>query len=255
MMKTKKWIAAAMTAGFVMTGSAGVYAGTQLEAIKAYMNHGIQIEVDGKAYTPKGANGTELAPITYNGSTYLPVRSLADALNVPVNYNAAQSKVSIGKGSTSSGTNTSSGNPSTGNTASNGVKAVSYTASQIQQMKEARSDFGVPSFATPYAPTQIGSQDQFVKVAAADGADSVNLLYKHMIVSAAARDNSGGDFGKGGTKVQLANGVTGTYYAATSTMSASLTFELNDNYFTIRTLDSSLTKDQLVAIAGSVSKL
>ncbi len=243
-MKTKKWVAAAMTVGMVMTGSAGVYAGTQLEAIKAYMNHGIKIEVDGKAYTPKGANGAELAPITYNGSTYLPVRSLADALDVPVNYNASQGKVSIGNGSSS-----------TGNTSNSSVKAVSYTAAQIQQMKEARSGFGVPSFTTPYAPTKIGSQDQFVKVAAADGADSVNLLYKHMIVSAAARDNSGGDFGNGGTKVQLANGAAGTYYAPTATETASLAFELDGNYFTLRALDGLLTKEQLVAVAGSVSKL
>lgn len=254
MKTTKKWVAAAMTAGLVMTGSAGVYAGTQLEAIKAYMNHGIKIEVDGKAYTPTGANGKELAPITYNGSTYLPVRSLADALDVPVNYNASQGKVSVGNGSSSTGSGSNSGStPVTGNTSS--VKAVSYTASQIQQMKEARSGFGVPSFATPYAPTKIGSQDQFVKVAAADGADSVNLLYKHMIVSAAARDNSGGDFGTGGTKVQLSNGAAGTYYASTATETASLAFELDGNYFTIRALDGLLTKEQLVAVAGSVSKL
>ncbi len=254
-MKTKKWVAAAMTVGMVMTGSAGVYAGTQLEAIKAYMNHGIKIEVDGKAYTPKGANGAELAPITYNGSTYLPVRSLADALDVPVNYNASQGKVSIGNGSSSTGSTSGSGSTSTGNTSNSSVKAVSYTAAQIQQMKEARSGFGVPSFTTPYAPTKIGSQDQFVKVAAADGADSVNLLYKHMIVSAAARDNSGGDFGNGGTKVQLANGAAGTYYASTATETASLAFELDGNYFTLRALDGLLTKEQLVAVAGSVSKL
>lgn len=251
-MKSKTWITVALAAGMTLTTSAGVYAGTKLESIRAYVNHGIQIEVNGSAYTAKGSNGEQLSPITYNGSTYLPVRAMADALSVPVNYNATSGKVSLGTLSGSGNTNNGNGS-STGNTSS--LKSITYTTSQINQIKQVRSGFGVDAFAVPYAPTQIGSQDSFVKVAAADGADSVNLLYKHMRVSAAARDNSGGDFGKGGTQVKLSNGVTGNYYAASGDTGAQVTFEWKGNYFTITALDSSLTKDQLIGVAGSVSKL
>lgn len=47
-MKSKKWLIAAGVFGMVLTGSAGVYAGTQLETIKAYLNHGLAIEVNGR---------------------------------------------------------------------------------------------------------------------------------------------------------------------------------------------------------------
>ncbi|WKL03883.1 hypothetical protein Q0F98_11275 [Paenibacillus amylolyticus] len=75
-----------MVLGTTLTGATGVFAGTQLEKISAYLNHGISFNVDGAAYSPTDSNGNKLAPITYNNSTYLPVRALADALHVPVSY-------------------------------------------------------------------------------------------------------------------------------------------------------------------------
>ncbi|PQP83058.1 hypothetical protein C0Q44_17095 [Paenibacillus sp. PCH8] len=127
-MKSKKWLITAGVFGMVFTGSAGVYAGTQLETIKAYLNHGLGIEVNGQKFTPTGDQGKKLAPITYQGSTYLPVRSIADALKTEVKYDARNNKVSIGS-SSSSGGSTSMGNsgstsPSTGtNTQAEGVKS------------------------------------------------------------------------------------------------------------------------------------
>lgn len=59
-MKNKKWLIAAGVFGMVLTGSAGVYAGTQLETIKAYLNHGLAIEVNGQKFTPTGDQGKNL---------------------------------------------------------------------------------------------------------------------------------------------------------------------------------------------------
>lgn len=98
-MKNKKWLIAAVVAGFTVTGSAGVYAGAKLQQIKAYLNHSLGIVVDGTPYWLKNGNGKTLTPITYEGTTYLPIRSIADALDVPINYDAANYKVRIGTGS------------------------------------------------------------------------------------------------------------------------------------------------------------
>ncbi|WP_189026305.1 hypothetical protein [Paenibacillus albidus] len=97
----KKWMIAAFVATVTVTGSAGVYAGAKLEQIKAYLNHSIGVVVDGTPYWLKDGNGKTLAPITYNGLTYLPVRSISDALKVPITYDAANYKVRIGRDSSS----------------------------------------------------------------------------------------------------------------------------------------------------------
>lgn len=106
-MKKKHWLVTAAVVGMALTGSAGVYAGTNLESIKASLNHGLGIQVNGSAYTPT-ANGKTLAPISYQGTTYLPVRSIGEALNTPVSFDAASNKVIIGSGSS-----TSTGTPTT----------------------------------------------------------------------------------------------------------------------------------------------
>lgn len=106
-MKKKNWLVTAAVVGMALTGSAGVYAGTNLESIKASLNHGLGIQVNGSAYTPT-ANGKTLAPISYQGTTYLPVRSIGEALNTSVSFDAASNKVIIGSGSS-----TSTGTPAT----------------------------------------------------------------------------------------------------------------------------------------------
>ncbi|MCP1135654.1 copper amine oxidase N-terminal domain-containing protein [Paenibacillus polysaccharolyticus] len=142
-MKNKKWLIAAGVFGMVLTGSAGVYAGTQLETIKAYLNHGLAIEVNGQKFTPTGDQGKKLAPITYQGSTYLPARSIAEALNTEVKYDAKNNKVSIGASSSSGGSASTGGgqstSPSTGtNTQAPGVKS-KYLPADFPLPKDAKA--------------------------------------------------------------------------------------------------------------------
>ena len=70
----QKWLIAAGVFGMVLTGSAGVYAGTQLETIKAYLNHGLAIEVNGQKFTPTGDQGKKRAH--YVSRQYIPSGSL-----------------------------------------------------------------------------------------------------------------------------------------------------------------------------------
>ncbi|UQZ35016.1 hypothetical protein C2I18_16690 [Paenibacillus sp. PK3_47] len=111
----KKWLIAAIAAGMTVTGSAGVYAGAKLDEIKAYLNRSIGVVVDGNPYWLRDGNGKTLSPITYQGLTYLPVRSIADALDVPITYDAANYKVRIGTGADSVSTPGDSGSNTGGN--------------------------------------------------------------------------------------------------------------------------------------------
>ncbi|MGC5776743.1 stalk domain-containing protein [Paenibacillus pabuli] len=143
-MKSKKWMITAGVFGMAITGSAGVYAGTQLETIKAYMNYGVDIEVNGQKLSPTGDQGKKLAPITYQGSTYLPMRSIADALNTEVTYDSKNNKVSIGSTSSSNGS-------STGNSGSTSPSTGTNKQAESVKAKYLPADFPLPTDAKTIA--------------------------------------------------------------------------------------------------------
>ncbi|MBB6020985.1 hypothetical protein HNR77_002066 [Paenibacillus sp. JGP012] len=227
----KKSVATMMVLGMTLTGAAGVYAGTQLEKISAYLNHGISFNVDGAAYAPTDGNGKKLAPITYNNSTYLPVRALADALHVPVTYDGATKQVIIG------GQNNN--NPSA-------LTNVTYTSAQKEAILKAFAQFD--GFETAYAPQQMIAGDMFKSAAA--GGDGVNFVFNRMNVTVSPRDYS---FSYDGKTVKLPNGVPGKWYTPDKT--DMLTFKLDDRYVTLSSPNNQLTHTQLEQMAAGVQKL
>ncbi|CAH1197291.1 Acetyl esterase [Paenibacillus sp. JJ-223] len=106
--KFKTSVVAMMALGMTITGTAGVYAGTHQEKITAYLNNDIKFKVNGAEYAPTDANGNKVLPISYKNLTYLPVRTLADALHVSTVYDAQNKQISIG--STVSENNTTTSN-------------------------------------------------------------------------------------------------------------------------------------------------
>lgn len=231
-MKSKKMIIATMVFGMALTGSAGVYAGTNLQKISAYLNHSIGFKVNGSAYAPVDQNGKKLSPITYNDTTYLPVRALADALNVPVTFDAKNNQVILGSSGTAAAPITQS--------------PVTYSAAQKAEITKAFAAF--QGFETAYAPTQMISGDAFLKVAG--GEDGVSFLFNHMRVNVSPRDYS--DSYKG-TTVTLSNGIQGKWYTPSDI--PMLTFKLDDRYVTISSPDQSLSKAKLEKAAAGVAKL
>ncbi|WP_340025363.1 stalk domain-containing protein [Paenibacillus sp. FSL K6-1096] len=133
----RKVTATAAALGLTLAVSAGAYAAGGLQQIKAALNNKIGIVVNGQAYTPKDGNGKTLAPITYNGITYLPVRSIGEALNTPVTYDAATSKVIIGGGSASTGTST-------------GGTSAGTATEAVKRPKSLPADFPLPADAKIY---------------------------------------------------------------------------------------------------------
>ena len=65
--------------------------GTALAANAVYKNIrvqycGIKLVVDGQTVIPKDANGKVVEPFIYNGTTYLPVRAVGNAVDKKVKW-------------------------------------------------------------------------------------------------------------------------------------------------------------------------
>lgn len=76
--------------------SIGAIAASNLEEVKAYLNKGISIELEGKDWAPKDEDGNVLYPITYNGNTYLPVRAVGESAGVKVGWNGNTQTIYLG---------------------------------------------------------------------------------------------------------------------------------------------------------------
>lgn len=169
-MKHKKSIITLAVLGMTLSGAAGVFAGANLQKITAYLNHSISIKVDGKVYD----TSKNMTPITYKNTTYLPVRAIADVLDVPVRYDAMNRQVVIGTG--------------TDQGQSNELVSVKYSETQLREIRNAFAKFD--GFETAYAPVQMVEGDAYRKTVASG--DGVNLVFEHMTVNISPRDYSHG---------------------------------------------------------------
>ena len=85
---------------FLLAGQA--FAATaQKQATLEYLD--IWITVDGNLIIPKDASGAIVEPFVIDGTTYLPVRAVADALDLGVNWNAYTNTVELTSNSGLSG--------------------------------------------------------------------------------------------------------------------------------------------------------
>ena len=75
----------------------GAAASNGLQAVQAYLNANITIKYDGEPQTLLDANGNRLYPLTYNNSTYLPVRAISKLLGVDVEWDQATQSVLLGR--------------------------------------------------------------------------------------------------------------------------------------------------------------
>ncbi|OPH50545.1 hypothetical protein BC351_07785 [Paenibacillus ferrarius] len=93
----KKTIVSIVGLSLLLGAAGGVYAGANLQEIKAYLNNDIKVKVNGATVQLLDAQGNVVTPITYDGSTYLPARAIANSLNVAVDYDAASNSVLFGE--------------------------------------------------------------------------------------------------------------------------------------------------------------
>ncbi|MCC3372480.1 hypothetical protein [Cohnella sp. REN36] len=94
----KKAFVASLTGAALLVGiSSGVYAGTNLKKIEAYLNGDLKVRVNGKVAQFNDDKGLALQPITYKGNVYVPIKGIGSALNVPVVVDDKNKQVVVGE--------------------------------------------------------------------------------------------------------------------------------------------------------------
>lgn len=58
----------------------------------------INIQVNGATFQPKDAQGQDVPMFAYNGTTYAPLRALAEAYGLEVGYDAEENMATVGEG-------------------------------------------------------------------------------------------------------------------------------------------------------------
>ena len=97
-MKSKKALTTlAITLALVCGMAIGANAADTLKEISAYLNYGITIKYNGEAQNLTDAGGNRVYPISYNGTTYLPVRAVSNMLGIGVDWDGATQTVLLGK--------------------------------------------------------------------------------------------------------------------------------------------------------------
>ncbi len=80
------------------------WAASEYRTVQIKFNN-IKLVVDGKEVAPKDVNGEIVEPFIYNGSTYLPVRAIGNAIGKEVGWDGTTSTVYIGDIPDTSSTN------------------------------------------------------------------------------------------------------------------------------------------------------
>ncbi len=86
-------IATVMIVGFI----SGVAASSGIIKITADINTNINYILNGDKYIPQDTDGSRMDTIIYNGRSYVPLRAIANALDVPVNWDDKTSTIILGK--------------------------------------------------------------------------------------------------------------------------------------------------------------
>lgn len=74
------------------------------ENAQAILNRKVSIVYNNELKEFYDVNGTKVYPLTYQGTTYLPVRAIASLFNIPVEWNGEERMILLGEGSVSSST-------------------------------------------------------------------------------------------------------------------------------------------------------
>ena len=86
-----------LAVAIVLSFASGAAAAGGLQEIRAYLNSNITLKMDGEAQVLTDASGVRTYPITYNNTTYLPIRSIGTLLGVEVGWDQATQSVLLGK--------------------------------------------------------------------------------------------------------------------------------------------------------------
>ncbi|MDO4754520.1 MAG: stalk domain-containing protein [Bacillota bacterium] len=103
---TKKLIMVMVIVLAVVTAS---FATTKAMDIAAQLDPEIRVSLDGKVLDLKSPDGQKVNVVVYNGTTYLPVRAVSNALGLQVDWDQATRTVILKSSTNNQGTNTNTG--------------------------------------------------------------------------------------------------------------------------------------------------
>ena len=75
--------------------TATVFGSSTMRQIVAYLNFGLNIVVDGEVKELYDANGNRVYPISYSGSTYVPIRGIGEIFNAEVEWDSKTGSVIV----------------------------------------------------------------------------------------------------------------------------------------------------------------
>ncbi len=86
-----------MACAIMLSFCLGAAATGNLQEIKAFLNYGITVKLDGEEQIMHDVNGKRVYPITYEGTTYVPVRAVSNMLGIDVNWDGTTNTVLLGE--------------------------------------------------------------------------------------------------------------------------------------------------------------
>lgn len=96
-MKFKKpMFAVVLVLAMILSYGAGASASSNKKQITAELDYGVSVRLDGELKDLFNASGTRVYPIMYDGTTYLPIRALANLLGLGVDWDQATQTVLLG---------------------------------------------------------------------------------------------------------------------------------------------------------------
>lgn len=136
--------------------SACLVMGVAYSAVGATRNitvdEGIRMQLNNTAFVPKDAKGNPVSPFLYNGTTYVPMRPLCEAIGLTVSYDTATKTVSI--------TTPTNPTPNTGNNNNSGNSNPSGTQiSEDQAKTTALADAGITASTAKFQKCELKQDD------------------------------------------------------------------------------------------------
>ena len=95
-MKLNKTLLGVALSAFILGSAVTASADPMITKVEAEINKGISISYNGTTQSLKDGNGNPIYPMTYMGSTYLPLRATAGLFGEDVRWDAATSTIYLG---------------------------------------------------------------------------------------------------------------------------------------------------------------
>jgi len=97
LMKRAKYFVFGVVCTLLVVSMIGTAFATNATKTAELLYRDIKITLDGKAITPKDANGNTVEPFIIDGTTYLPVRAISEAMGLHVKWDDATSTAMLSK--------------------------------------------------------------------------------------------------------------------------------------------------------------